>query len=76
VKIVNVYEAKVTFSKLLANIEAGEEIIIARAGKPVAKLSPYAPARKRTFGEFEGLFHVPENFDDPLSEDVLFTKGE
>ncbi len=74
-KTVNVYEAKSSFSKLLAAVESGGEVIIARAGKPVARLLPYSPPPKRRFGELEGLFHVPENFDDPLPEDVLTTKG-
>ena len=74
-KSVNIYEAKASFSKLLAAVEAGSEIVIARAGKPIAKLSPYVPEQKRRFGELDGLFAVPENFDDPLPEDVLYTKG-
>jgi len=73
VRSINVYEAKSQFSKLLNAVESGEEVIIARAGEPVAKLSPIQPQSKRAFGEFEGLFHVPEDFDEPLSEEILFT---
>lgn len=69
---VNVHEAKTQLSRLLARILEGEEIIIARAGKPVARLIPYTehPA-VRTLGRDAGLFEVPEEFDAPLPEDVL-----
>jgi prevent-host-death family protein len=68
---VNVHEAKTELSKLLELVEAGERVVIARAGRPVAVLSAYQPAvRKRRLGQFRGQGQVPEDFD-ALPEDVL-----
>jgi len=66
---VNVHEAKTHLSRLLARVEAGEEIVIARAGKPVAVLSraPSA-ARRRVRGLDRGKVIIHANFDDPLPE--------
>lgn len=62
---VNVFQAKTEFSKLLAKLESAEEeeIVIARNGKPVARLVPWKEkdARKR-LGAAKGLFRVPEDF--------------
>ena len=69
---VNIHEAKTHFSKLLERVALGEEIIIARAGKPVARLSPLAARKARTPGGAEGL-EVPESFFEPLPAD--FTKN-
>ena len=67
----NVHHAKTHFSRLLARVAAGEEIIIAKAGKPVARLSPIAEGNAgRVLGRDRGLFEVPEDFDDPLPLDV------
>lgn len=68
---VNVHEAKTQLSKLLHRVEAGEEIIIARAGKPVAKLVPVRAQGKRLLGLDIGLFEVPGDFDEPLPEEVM-----
>jgi prevent-host-death family protein len=69
---VNIHAAKTQLSRLLDAAVAGEEVIIARAGKPVARLVPVAPAQgKRRLGMLDGRFHVPDNFDDPLPDDVL-----
>ena len=66
---VNVHEAKTHLSRLLARVSAGEEVIIAKAGKPVAKLVaiPSAP-RERAWGTAKGQFVVPDDFDDPLPQ--------
>lgn len=71
--IVNVHEAKTHFSKLLERAHAGEEIILAKAGKPYAKLVPIAQERpKRTPGRFAGMFTVDDSaFFDPLPEEEL-----
>ena len=62
---VNVHEAKTTLSRLLERAEAGEEIVIARAGKPVARLVPYKADRpKRTFGALKGQIRILPGFDD------------
>jgi len=67
---VNVHDAKTHFSKLLARVHSGEEIIIAKAGKPWAKLVPFEPILKeRTPGIAEG--EVTEAFFDPLPEEEL-----
>ena len=69
---VNMHEAKTQFSKLIARVEAGEEIIIARDGTPVARLvAVHRPTAKRVPGRDRGLFSVPDDFDAPLPEDVL-----
>ena len=69
---VNVHEAKTHLSRLLARVAEGEEVIISRAGKPVARLVPYGKtSQPRVFGLDQGLFRVPDDFNAPLSEDVL-----
>jgi len=69
---VNIHEAKTQLSKLIARVEAGEEIIIARDGTPVARLvAARPPLAKRVPGRDRGLFSVPEDFDAPLPEDIL-----
>lgn len=69
---VNVHEAKTHLSRLLARVAEGEEIIIARAGRPIARLSPYQPQKRtRVLGRDAGLFTVPADFDAPLPEAVL-----
>jgi prevent-host-death family protein len=66
-RVVNIYYAKTNLSKLLADVERGEEILIGRAGEPIAKLSPIQRAR-REFGFAEGLIVIPEDFDDTPEE--------
>ena len=69
--MVNIHEAKTHFSKLIARVEAGEEIVIARDGAAVARLvGIHQPAAKRVPGRDQGLFSVPEDFDAPLPEEV------
>ena len=65
----NIHEAKTHFSKLLARVNSGEEIIIAKSGKPYARLIPYKKSKKRTPGIAKG--RVTEAFFEPLSEDEL-----
>lgn len=63
--IVNVHEAKTHLSRLLARVAAGEEIILGKAGKPVARLVAYRQDREpRRFGQFEGRITVAEDFDE------------
>ena len=66
---VNVHEAKTHFSKLLARANAGEEIIIGKAGKPYAKLVPLVPVKERVPGIAKGA--VTDSFFEPLPEDEL-----
>ncbi len=64
-EIVNVHAAKTNLSRLLERAEAGEEIVIGRAGKPIAKLVPYRAERpKRVFGALRGQIRVIGDFDD------------
>lgn len=70
---VNVHEAKTHLSRLLERVERGEEVVIARAGKPVAKLVPLDP-RKKTRGlrgKYKGQIWMSEDFDDPLPWQVF-----
>ena len=69
--IVNVHQAKTHLSRLLAQVEAGEEIVIARRGKPVARLVSCKPRGKRQPDVLKGKIVLPEGFFDPLSEEEL-----
>jgi prevent-host-death family protein len=68
---VNVHEAKTHLSKLLRHVAAGEEIIISKAGRPVAKIVPIVAGERRSFGVDRGVFRVPDDFDEALPNDVL-----
>jgi prevent-host-death family protein len=66
---VNLYEAKTKLSQLVERAASGEEIIIAKAGKPMAKLMPFLPARSRREGEnLLDITFIAEGFDDPIPE--------
>ena len=66
---VNIHEAKTHLSKLLLRVMSGEEIIIAKAGKPIAILSPFRQKKaRRTPGNDAGKIVIQSNFDDPLPE--------
>jgi prevent-host-death family protein len=69
--MVNVHEAKTHLSRLLARVAAGEEVVIAKAGKPVARLVPVGPpAGERTLGMDQGRASIAEDFDAPLPEEI------
>ena len=69
---VNIGEAKTQFSRLLKLAEAGEEVVIARNGTPVAKLVALPKkAGKRQPGQWKGIITVPDSFFDPLPEEEL-----
>ena len=69
---VNTYEAKTPLPRLVDQAAAGEEIIIARGGKPVAKLSQLsAPVREIRFGVLKGQVKVAAEFDAPLPDEVI-----
>jgi prevent-host-death family protein len=69
---VNVHVAKSQLSRLLDAVAAGEEVIIAKAGKPVARLVPIEQKKeRRKLGTLAGKLHVPDDFDDPLPDDIL-----
>jgi len=70
--IVNVHEAKTHFSKLLQRVMCGHEVVIAMAGRPVARLVPIAVATgARIPGRYAGQIRIAEDFDAPLPEDLL-----
>lgn len=69
-EIVNVHAAKTHLSRLLERVEAGEEIVIGRAGKPIARIVPYVEVpRRRWFGALKGEIRILPGFDD-LDADV------
>ena len=67
----NVHEAKTHLSRLLEKVAEGEEVVIARAGVPVARLVPVAPRSKRELGFESGRVFIADDFDAPLPDDVL-----
>jgi prevent-host-death family protein len=71
---INIHAAKTQLSRLVDAAAAGEEVIIARAGKPVAKLVPLsgpADRPRRVLGAMAGRLRVPTDFDAPLPNAVL-----
>jgi prevent-host-death family protein len=71
-RTVNIHEAKTHLSKLVDEASQGKEVIIAKAGKPVARLVPLIPRRKRRkLGALGGRFSVPADFDAPLSDELM-----
>ena len=71
-EIITVHKAKTQLSELLARVEAGEEIILARGTQPIAKLVPlHAPSKQRRFGALRGLISVGPEFFEPLPEEEL-----
>ena len=70
-KPVNIHEAKTHFSQLIERVVAGEEIVIARNGKPVAKLVPIPLEQPRRFsGSMRGQIWIADDFDDPLPPEL------
>jgi len=70
--IFNVHDAKTHLSKLLDRVRAGEEIILAKAGTPYAKMVPITSERpQRQAGRFKGIFTVGDEIFDPLPEEEL-----
>ncbi|MEO6205657.1 MAG: type II toxin-antitoxin system prevent-host-death family antitoxin [Mycobacteriales bacterium] len=69
---VNIYEAKTQLSALLARAAAGEEIVVARAGKPLARIVALAQGGgPRIAGAYRGQFSLADDFDDDLPEDLV-----
>jgi prevent-host-death family protein len=71
VKQVNIHEAKTHLSKLIEDVEAGEDIIIARAGKPVARLTAFMLPKGIQLGLLKGKLTVREDFDAPLGVELM-----
>lgn len=75
---VNIHEAKTQLSRLLLRVAQGEEVIIARAGKPVARLvgvGKRKPARRKFFQD-EGKFKLPDDFNDPDPALIKLFEGD
>jgi prevent-host-death family protein len=71
-KVTNIHEAKTNLSQLIEAVLKGEEVIIAKAGKPVVKLIPYREEKKpRIPGGWEGKVIMSPDFDDELPQDIL-----
>ena len=69
--VVNVHEAKTQLSRPLAQVEAGEEVVIARRGQPVARLARCKPRGKRRFGAMKDKIKITDAFLEPLPEEEL-----
>ena len=68
---INIGQAKAQWERLLRRVERGEEVTIARAGKPVAKLVPVVvPKSARSLGMDQGLYKVAQDFNAPLPKDL------
>ncbi|MEW5744387.1 MAG: type II toxin-antitoxin system Phd/YefM family antitoxin [Nitrospirota bacterium] len=69
---VNMHDAKTHFSRLITRVESGEEIIIAKAGKPVARIVPLAGGvKKREPGSARGRIVIDKSFFEPLPDEIL-----
>lgn len=69
---VNIYDAKTQLSRLVDEVASGEDIVIARAGRPAARLTRVAPDRpQRRLGLLDGAFEIPDDFNRPLPEEML-----
>jgi prevent-host-death family protein len=70
-RTVNIHEAKTHLSRLIEKAVKGETVIIAKAGKPLVKLTAIAPVDgKRRLGGLEGLMSVPEDFDTMMAKEI------
>ena len=72
--IVNMHEAKSSLSRLVAQVAEGEEVVIAKAGKPVARLVKYERA-PRKLGLLEGKIWIADDFDEPDEELIALFEG-
>jgi len=68
--LVNIHEAKTQLSKLLEQVQAGEDVVIAKAGAPIVRLIPYAQTRRKIAppGAMEGEIWMSDDFDEPLDD--------
>jgi len=73
---VSIYEAKTHLSRLVTQVEQGEEIEITRHGRPVARLVPLPPRPKRRLGMLEGQGFVPDGWDELTPQDLIDWYGE
>ncbi len=73
---VNTHEAKTNLSRLLDRVAHGEEVIIARSGKPIAKLIPYQEPQPRTLGGWRGQVDIAPDFDEQSDDLLALFHGE
>ena len=72
ITIINIHEAKTHLSRILEEVAAGKEVIIAKAGKPMARLVPMQEkATKKKLGLLKGKIKIPADFNKPLPEAVM-----
>jgi prevent-host-death family protein len=69
--VVNIHEAKTHFSRLLARVAKGDDVVIAKAGKPVARLVPFSNPANRTLGRDAGRVTIAADFDAALPDDMI-----
>lgn len=72
----NIHDAKTHLSRLLERVEAGEEIVIARAGKPLAVLVPWRASRRRRLGLYAGQIEIADDFDELPGDIQAAFEGE
>ena len=71
-KTVNLHAAKTHLSRLVDEAAAGQEVVIAKAGKPMVRLVPVVPTRRRTgYGDLKGRIRISDDFDAPLPDEIL-----
>jgi len=71
-KTINIHEAKTHLSRIVDEVAAGTEVIIAKAGKPMARLLPVTVAvKKKRLGLLKGKIRIPADFNAPLPDEVL-----
>jgi prevent-host-death family protein len=70
-RTVTIHEAKTNLSRLIAAVEAGEEVVIARGKTPAVRMVPIAPKPKRVPGLWKGQIEIGPEFFEPMSEDEL-----
>ena len=71
-RLINIHEAKTKLSRIAEDVAAGEEIIVAKAGKPKMKLIPIDNSKKKIiFGALKGKINISEDFDAPLPQTII-----
>ena len=71
-KLINIHQAKTQLSRLIERVAGGEEIVITKSGKPIARLVLYVPkGAVRRPGAMRGKIRIKRNFDEPLPKEIL-----
>jgi prevent-host-death family protein len=72
-RTINIHAAKTQLSRLVEDVAAGEEIIIAKSGRPVARLCPLGapPKARRQLGTLNGKLHIPDDFDEMFEDEII-----